>query len=434
MSVRARYSAAVQRMGRSAIRESMKLAEKPGVISFSGGWPHPDTFPVEELRSICGSLLDGRHSSCLQYGSTEGAANLRAEVIAFLKSMGVTASENEVLITTASQQSIDLVARVFLDPGDCVAVEDPSFISALAAFRAHGARFLTVPMDGDGMDVSLLREELLRVREGRPAAGGALGGGAMAAERGAQSAPLPMPKFIYTIPDFQNPTGISLSVSRRRQLLEVAREFDLLVVEDVPYRWLRYSGEEAPLLASLDTERRVISLYSFSKIFAPGLRVGWVAADAGIVDKLVQAKQAADLCTSAFSQAILAAYLRGGALPARLAFSTELYGRKLRLMRETLEACMPALPGLSWTAPQGGVFLWVRLPAGMNAEALLVRSLRKGVAFIPGDGFHANGGSGETLRLCFSFPSEDDIRAGIPLLAGALREAWDELVMAGGTQ
>jgi 2-aminoadipate transaminase len=328
--------------------------------------------------------------------------------------MGVKASAEEVLVTSASQQSIDLISRVFLDEGDVVAIEDPSFISAIAAFRAHGAGFLPVAMDADGLDVDALRGELES-----NAAGGAAGARA--------------PKFLYTVPDFQNPTGISLSLARRRELLALAREQDLLVVEDVPYRWLRYEGEGFPLLSSLDTERRVIGLFSFSKIFAPGLRVGWVVADAAIIDRLVQAKQSADLCTSAFSQAILAEYLCGDAMPTCLSRSIAMYRRKLALMREALEASMPRLPGLSWTAPRGGVFLWVRLPAAIDADALLPRAIERGVAYIPGSGFHANGGGRNTLRLCFSFPSEQNIPRGIRLLAEVIREAWEERGSTGGS-
>ncbi len=402
------FSTAAAGMTRSVIRELLKFANRPGLISFAGGLPHPGTFPARELAQICSELLEYHPNLALQYGTTEGLSSLRELLLAFLRAQGLEVSQEELIVSSASQQSLDLLGKVLLDPGDRVVMENPSYIGAIGAFRSYGARFLAVEMDGQGLRTGVLARELARLRE--------------AGER--------PPKFIYTVPDFQNPTGITMSEPRRRELLEIAGEHDLLIVEDVPYRWIRFRGEAPPMIATLERRqaggpaeglRRVISVFTFSKILAPGLRLGWITADARLIDRLVQAKQATDLCTAAFTQMLAEQFIRRGLMAARIEMTADLYRQKMEVMRESLEEMMPKVPGLSWTAPEGGMFLWITLPPEMDAEQMLPEALRRDVAYVAGSAFYLDGGGRNTMRLNFSFPSREEIREGIGRLAGLIR-------------
>jgi 2-aminoadipate transaminase len=401
------FSTAAAGMTRSVIRELLKFANRPELISFAGGLPHPGTFPARELAQICAELLEYHPNLALQYGTTEGLTALRELLRDFLRGQGLELGQEELIVSSASQQSLDLLGKILLDPGDRVVVENPSYLGAISAFRSYGARFLTVEMDEQGLLTGELARELAGLRR----------------------AGQPMPKFLYTVPDFQNPTGITLSAQRRRELLDVAGEHDLLIVEDVPYRWIRFRGEAPPMIAALERERnpradalrRVISVYTFSKILAPGLRLGWITADARIVDRLVQAKQATDLCTAAFTQMLAEQFIRRGLLSARIRATAELYGRKMEVMRESLEEMMPKAPGLCWTVPEGGMFLWLVLPPALDAEEMFAEALQRNVAYVIGSAFHANGGGRNTMRLNFSYPSREEIREGISRLAGLVR-------------
>ena len=409
MQTKGRFSVAARRMSRSVIRELLKLTNRPGLISFAGGLPHPGGFPVEEVRRVCDRILADSPQVALQYGATEGLLELRDQLAAFLSRNGMEVAREELIVTSASQQSLDLVGKIFLDRGDTVITENPTYLGALSAFRSYGVRFLPVEMDEEGLRTARLAREL---RELKAAAG--------SGEEYYQD----MPKFIYTIPDFQNPTGVTLSLPRRRELLELAAEYDLLVVEDVPYKWLRFAGQDLPMLGALEKAgagRRVISLFTFSKILSPGLRLGWLTADQAVIDKFVQAKQAVDLCTSSLSQAIAADFLKSGALEASIARNREAYAGKARAMLEALQRCMPRLPGLCWTVPQGGMFLWLELPETMDADRMFKEALEANVAYVVGSAFYPNGGGHNTMRLNFSFPSEEEIREGIARLAALIR-------------
>ena len=401
MDAAGKFSELSLRVSRDEIGESLKLTGQPGLISFSGGWPHPEVFPVQELEEICRDLLRGSAASCLQYCPAEGLPELRKQLLRWSHSLGLQVRDGELLVTSGSQQALDLLARVFLDPGDLVVTENPSFVSALAAFRAAGARFLPIAMDAAGMRL----DELADALEGLDKAGSP----GTRAQR--------MPKLIYTIPDFQNPTGITLAAERRARLLELAERFDLLVVEDVPYRWLRFRGEQLPLLGAAGRPRRVISVFSFSKIIAPGLRLAWVAAEESIIRKLVQTKQAADLCTSSFNQSVVAEFLGRGFLEPVVQRACALYRRNLAAMQGALREHLSPLPGLSWVEPQGGIFLWLTLPEGADCGQLLAEAVSQGVAFVPGSPFFPNGGGLNVLRLSFSFASEAMIYEGIGRLA-----------------
>ena len=410
METRGRFSIAAKRMSRSIIRELLKLTSKPGLISFAGGLPFAGSFPVEQIREICGCVLQEAPEVALQYSATEGLPELRDLLVSFLARNGQQVGREELIVTSASQQSLDLVGKIFLERGDTVVTENPSYLGAVSAFRTYGVRFLPIDMDGEGLKTDLLWREL---KELKAAAG--------SGEEYYQN----MPKFLYTVPDFQNPTGITMSLQRRRQLLEVAEEFDLLLVEDVPYKWLRFAGEDLPTLAGLERaspvgSRRVIGLYTFSKILSPGLRLGWITADPLIIDKLVQAKQAVDLCTSSLAQCIAAEFLKSGGLERAIQRNREAYAGKAQLMIEALERDMPRIPGLRWMAPQGGMFLWITLPEAMDADEMFKEALERNVAYVIGSAFYPNGGGHNTMRLNFSYPSAEEIREGIARLAGLI--------------
>jgi 2-aminoadipate transaminase len=420
--IKHRYSISARRMSRSIIRELLKLANKPGIISFAGGLPSPETFPSEELKEICTRVLEDEPQVTLQYSATEGLSSLRDLLVDFVGRNGLAVSREELVVTTASQQSLDLVGKIFIDRGDLVVMEQPSYLGAVSAFKSYGVRFLAIEMDEQGIRTDILHA---RLREMKKKAGSGI--------EYYQN----MPKFIYTIPDFQNPSGITMSVQRREELLNIADEFDLIIVEDVAYKWLRYSGEDLPLIGALEVQRRaacgagaagpfpptrrVINLFTFSKILSPGFRLGWICADAGVIDKLVQAKQATDLCTSALTQRIASEFLSRGLLERRIQANIDMYRGKLQCMLAALEQFMPSVPGLSWVVPQGGMFLWITLPGAMDADEMFKDAIERNVAYVVGSAFHPAGGGHNTMRLNFSYSSDEEIREGIKRLAGLVR-------------
>ncbi len=386
------YSASARVMTRSLIRELLKLTRRGGIISFAGGLPDPATFPVEEIKAIATRLLDREANLVLQYGPTEGDARLRDELVKWMAKDGIHASRDQVLVTLGSQQGLDLVGRVFLDPGDHVIVELPTYMAALQVFRSYRVEMLGVPQDDSGMRMDLLEETLARLaRDGR------------------------RPKFIYVGPDFQNPSGATMSDDRRTRLLVLAQQYRTLVVEDNPYRELCFEGAPPPPLAALDREGRVIYLSTFSKTLCPGLRIAWMAASEEFIRQFVTAKQGMDLCCPAFTQAIAAEFCAAGHIYDRVGAIVERYRRKRDTMLAALSREMP--PGVTWTHPHGGLFLWVRLPEGMDTERMLPLAVEEGVAYVVGSGFHADGGGRNAMRLNFSFPSEAEIEEGVRRLA-----------------
>ncbi len=391
------YSAAARGMTRSLIRELLTLTRRRELISFAGGLPDPATFPVAELREVAARVLETDAALALQYGPTEGDPRLRAELVRWMAKDGIRATGDQVLVTTGSQQGLDILGRILLDPGDVVVVEIPSYMAALQVLRSYRAEMVGVPQDDDGLRTDLLEQTLARLRgQGR------------------------RPKFIYVVPDFQNPSGVTLAADRRRRLLELAREFDTLVVEDNPYRELRYEGQAPPPLAALDTDGRVIYLSTFSKTLCPGLRIGWLAAPDEVVRQCVTAKQGMDLCCPSLTQAVAAEFCAAGHIYARLPALVDRYRRKRDAMLKALADEMP--PGVRWTRPAGGLFLWVQLPDGMDTEALLPEAIHdEGVAYVVGTGFHVDGGGQTAMRLNFSFPSEAQIREGVQRLARVIR-------------
>lgn len=392
------YSASARAMTRSLIRELLKLTRRGGIISFAGGLPDPSTFPVEELGAISAQVLEHDAHLALQYGPTEGDPRLRDELVKWMGQDGIRVTRDQVLITIGSQQGLDIIGRVFTDPGDVVVVERPSYMAALQVFRSYRVEMVGVEQDDDGMRTDRLAETLRTLaRAGKRA------------------------KLIYVVPDFQNPSGVTMSRERREGVLAAAREYHTLVVEDSPYRQLRFEGAAPPPLMSLDADGRVIYLSTFSKTLCPGLRIAWVAARDELIQQFVTAKQGMDLCCPAFTQAIAAEFCAQGHIYTRLPQITTLYRRKRDVMLRALEREMP--PGVSWTHPQGGLFLWVRLPEDMDTEQLLRPAVEEeGVAYVVGSGFHADGGGKNTMRLNFSFPSDEHIEEGVRRLANLVRK------------
>ncbi len=400
-----RFSDLATRMQPSPIRELFRMIQQPGMISFAGGLPDPDVFPVEAFAG-CADVLSRDGRQVLQYGASEGYPPLR-EVLLELTAdrLGFEPRPEELLITSGSQQAVDLMARALLDPGDVVIIEAPAYPGTIHCLRNAGARFATVPCDGDGMRVDLLPEIVARVEAG-------------ADQR---------PKLIYSVPDFSNPSGACMSADRRQHLVELAAGLEIPILEDDPYGRLRYSGEPLPNLKRLaGNGPHVVYASSFSKVLAPGVRVAWTVAAPELVRAMVLMRQGEDLCTSTVTQALVAEYCRRGLLENHLERILEVYSNKCRAMQEALVRHLP--PGtVSWTAPQGGFFFWLELTAG-SSRALFDRAVDAGVAFVPGAAFYPDAGEqvGEVrtgdrfARLCFTFADTEAIDEGCRRLARAL--------------
>jgi 2-aminoadipate transaminase len=395
-----RYAQRTQRMGSSAIRELLKYTEKPDIISFAGGLPAPDVFPVEEFAAACDRVLRASGAQALQYSTTEGYLPLREMIARHSANYGIKITPENVLITSGSQQALDILGKIFIDPGDRILVESPTYLAAIQAWKTYGAEFITVPMDDDGMNTDFL-EEALRVG----------------------------PKFIYVLPNFQNPTGVTLSLERRHRLIELADQYGVPIVEDDPYGQLRFEGEHLPSIVVLDSQFRddtpcyrgnVIYLSTFSKTLAPGLRLGWVIAPPEVIRKLVEAKQGSDLHTATFNQMVAYEVSRGGFLEKHVHLIRKVYGERRDLMLAAMDRFFP--PEVDWTHPKGGLFLWGTMPAYVDASDLLESCLERKVAFVPGEPFHPDGGGKNTMRINFSNASPDEIQEGISRLGLTMGE------------
>ncbi|MDP3114053.1 MAG: PLP-dependent aminotransferase family protein [Candidatus Cloacimonadaceae bacterium] len=389
----------IKGMKRSAIRELLKFLGRPGLISFSGGFPAPNTFPIEDLKDITREVLENEGASALQYGATEGDVLLRTLMVNRYKAAGVDISIDNMIITTASQQALDLIAKIFVNRGDHVIVGLPSYLGGLSAFNSYGANMIGIPMDEEGEDPAIMEEKLKELA--------AIG---------------KKPKFIYVIPDFQNPAGMTMSESRRKEIIALAHKYDVLIIEDSPYRELRYEGEHQKTMYELDGSGHVVLLGTFSKIFCPGFRIGWVVGHEDILDKIVMAKQATDLCTPPFTQRIAARYIEKGLLDPKIAQIAEMYSAKQKVMLESLKQFMPE--EFSWTHPQGGLFLMARGPEYLDTNALLLDCINEAnVAYVAGVSFFCDGSGTNTMRLNFSYESLEKNREGCERLGNFLKKA-----------
>ncbi len=387
-----KYARRARLMTGSAIRELLKLTEQPDFISFAGGLPAPESFPVAEVAAAVQAILHDRGPQSLQYGATEGYRPLRELIARRTSTDGHVVSVENVLITSGSQQALDLLGKVFLDVGDRVLLESPTYLAALQAWNAYEATYLELPLDEAGLDPAALEPAL----------------------RGE-------PKFLYCVPNFQNPTGVTLSLARRQRLVALAAAHGMPLVEDDPYGSLRFEGDALPsLLTIAGAVGGVIQLSTFSKTLAPGLRVGWVVAPAEVIGRLALAKQGTDLHTGTLDQYIVHELLAGGQIEAGLPAIVARYRERRDTMLTALAEHFPA--DVRWTRPAGGMFLWVTLPRGIDASDLLPAAVERGVAFVPGKSFFPNGGGENTMRLNFSNATPERIREGIARLGSLLRE------------
>lgn len=387
------YSEASGLMRSSAVRDLMSVIGRSDVISFGGGLPFTGGLPPEDISGVMSSVLDRGMADAFQYGETEGREDLKAQLARVMGAEGIDADPEHILITTGSQQALDLLSRIFIDRGDPIVIEGPTYLGALSAFYPTGPSFVTVPLDDEGIEVDLLE--------------GALDG---------LDSP---PKFIYVVPNFHNPAGVTMSPARRERLLEIALERDILLLEDNPYGLLRFEGEPVPPLASL-APKSVVYLGTLSKIVSPGIRTGWVHAPAPIIDRLATLKQAADLCSSVLNQMFAEEYIRTGLWLKNLEALKPIYHSRRDAMSSALREFFPE--GSSWTRPEGGLFIWASLPPFLDTEKMLPLAIESKVAYVPGTAFYADGSGKSQMRLNFSYSDEDLIAEGIKRLGKVIRK------------
>ncbi len=389
-------------MGSSAVRELLKLTQQPDLISFAGGLPAPEMFPIEKVKAAADTVLTEVGAQALQYSTTEGYTPLRELLVRQMARYGIKVGIDNIVITSGSQQALDLIGKLLINPGDRILTENPTYLGALQAFTAYQSQYVTVPIDDDGLHVAHLEAAL---RSG--------------------------PKFMYILPNFQNPTGVTLSLTRRYDLIALAEEYGIPIVEDDPYGQLRYEGEHLKPLVVLDSEYlgcegdggytgNVIYTSTFSKTLAPGLRLGWIVAPKDVVFKLVQMKQGTDLHTSSFDQMVAYEVARDGFLDKHIRLIRETYGHRRDVMINAMEQYFPS--EVRWTRPAGGLFLWVTTPESLNTVELLKDAIAQKVAFVPGYSFHPNGGGHNTMRLNFSNAKDEMIVEGIRRMSVALKQ------------
>ncbi len=381
-------------MKSSIIRELLKLTQQPDIVSFAGGLPAPELFPVAEIADACRRVLDTHASHALQYSTTEGEPSLREYLAGSMSRPGCPVEPENILITNGSQQALDLIGKLFVDPESCVMTSEPTYLGALQAWNAYEACYVTVPQDEDGM---LVEEIPKRLAEGSE------------------------PRLVYVLPNFHNPAGTTIPLERRLRLVEIAREHDLILIEDDPYGELRFEGNEIAPLYELAPER-TIYLSTFSKTLAPGFRLGWVAAPRAILQKFVQAKQGSDLHTATFSQMVVADVCQRGLIRTHVPKIRAVYRERRDAMLRAMEASWPE--GSSWTKPHGGLFLWARVPEGLNTAELLPQAVARKVAYVPGMAFYPGEQGGyDAMRLNFSNAGIADIQGGIRRLGDVFKAA-----------
>ncbi len=395
-----RYAQRTQRMKGSAIRELLKLVEQPDIISFAGGLPAPDVFPIEEFKAACIRVLDTNGHQALQYGASEGYQPLREMIARHAARLDFGVTADNILITSGSQQALDLLGKILINHGDRILVEAPTYLGALQAWNAYGAEYVPVESDQDGMRTDALEQAL---RTG--------------------------PKFIYVLPNFQNPTGVTMSLERRLKLVELADRYGVPIIEDDPYGQLRFEGEHLPSVLMLDNKLRdqsgtytgnVIYLSTFSKILAPGLRLAWIIAPPEVIRKVVLAKQGADLHTATFNQVVAYEVGHGGFIDKHVQVINAVYRERRDAMLDSLSEHMPT--GIQWTHPLGGLFLWITLPEQMRSTEIFREAVTERVAFVPGESFFPCGGGENTMRLNFSYCRPELINEGIARLGRVLRK------------
>ena len=388
-----KYAKRMKRMESKEMKEILELADVTGLISFAGGLPAPELFPIEALKASANEVLDSVGRKALQYNDPVGYGPLREWVAKRMETFDVSVEAKDILITSGSQQGLDFAGKVFLDKGDIVLCESPSYLGAINALAAYECDFLEVPTDDDGMII----EELEKIAASNDKI-----------------------KLVYVIPEFQNPTGKTWSDKRREEFMEVIEKYGLIVLEDNPYGELRYGGESRKSLKSMDKSDRVVYLGTFSKILSPGIRIGWVCAGEETMDMFVKVKQRSDVHTNSVSQMEVANFLENNDIDEHISKIKELYRKRRNIMLETIDACFPA--GIETTRPDGGLFLWVVLPEKIDSKEMLKKAVEKNVGYVPGGAFFPNGGNKNTMRLSFSNMEEEKIVQGIKILAEVIKK------------
>ena len=387
-----RYAARTAGMSASEVRALFAVASRPEVVSLAGGMPYVQALPSQDILEVVQAVFEEHGSMALQYGGGQGLARLRERMVALMAEEHVMADPEDMVITTGAQQALDLVGKIFIDPGDLIAVEAPAYVGALTAFGAYEPRYLQIDLDEDGMIVDQLQEAFVR------------------GDR---------PKFVYTCPNFGNPAGVTLSYSRREQLVALCREAGVPILEDNPYGMLRFQGDPIPALRTLDPEN-VIYLGTVSKVFSPGVRVGWALAEQSVVQRLVLAKEAADLCGSSLNMLITERYFADDRWRVNLATLVDTYRSRRDAMLESIEESFPE--GASWTDPAGGFYVWVTLPAWVDTRAMLAAAVERRVAYVPGTAFYPDGRGANQMRLAFCYPTQERIREGVGRLGDLLTD------------
>jgi DNA-binding transcriptional MocR family regulator len=387
-----RYARRAAGMSASEVRALFAVAARPDVVSLAGGMPYVQALPIEHVLEVVESVLVERADVALQYGAGQGSPLLRERLAMLMTEEGTTADPEDIVVTTGAQQALDLVGKILIDPGDTIVVEAPAYVGALSAFSAYEPRYLQVDLDDDGMVVDQLEDALVR------------------GER---------PKFVYTVPNFHNPAGVTMSRSRREQLVALCREAHLPIVEDNPYGLLRFEGEREPTLRSLDPHN-VIYVGTVSKVFSPGVRVGWAVAEPGVLQRLVLAKEAADLCGSQLNMLVTERYFDGELWRRSLTRLVETYRDRRDVMLAALVERFPS--DARWTNPAGGFYVWVTLPEYFDTPTLLAAAVERKVAYVPGTAFYPDGRGRQQMRLSFCYPTEDRIEEGVRRLGELLAD------------
>ncbi len=398
MELEKKFSDSSRSLKGSAVRDLLKYADRPEVISFGGGMPNPLSFPTKEIKEIIDYILDNYGAKALQYGSTDGVEEFRDEVSKRINSRyGFKSTKGEIISLNGSQTGLYMVSKIFLNKGDYVISEAPTYVGAITAFNAQAPLWIPIDLEEDGMNLEMLENGIKKaISEGKT------------------------PKFIYVIPTFQNPAGLTWSLDRRKELLEISQKYDLIIFEDDPYSELRFDGKPVKPIKSMDEEGRVIYMGTFSKVLSPGIRLGFIYAHTEIIKKINLLKQGVDLCTNTFSQYLAAEYLKRGIIDRQIPKITSLYKKKRDIMIEALETYMPE--GTKFTRPEGGMFLWVTLKETIDTEKLLKKALEFNVAYVIGSAFYPDGRGKNSMRLNYTFSSDENIVEGIKRLSKAVKD------------
>jgi len=390
------YSDRAGKMRKSVIRELLKVAQDPEIISFAGGLPNPKSFPKDDLASIATKIMKDHSAAALQYGTTQGFQDLRKQIAErSLKDGMKDISEDNIIITNGSQQALDTVGKLFLNPGDTAIVGLPTYLGGINAFKSYESYLEGIPLDKDGMRVDILEEKIVELLKENI-----------------------LPKFIYVVPTFQNPAGVVMSEKRRKQLIDIANDYDLVIIEDDPYGKLAYDIKHIKPIKAFDDEGRVIYMSTFSKILAPGFRLAWTVASPELTRKMIICKQALDLCTNTFTQYIVNEFLRQGSLDLHIMKICEMYKPKRDIMIKSIERYFPE--GYTCNRPKGGMFTWVTFPEGIDTETMFLDAIKHKVAYVHGKAFYVDDGGARSLRLNFSYSSNDKIEEGIKRLGSVI--------------